>query len=152
MARWPNWKSRRTWLWGALIVSLAANAFFVGAALTDVVRYHHRGDDGPRAVRMELRWLKDRLSPNAVESIETALAPIRPDIVTRIDRLTVLRKELDLLVAAPAPDRGAIDAHLREIRLEVGAMQEQVQSRTFDALLALPPDERAALAQPGKKD
>ena len=54
-----------------------------------------------------------------------------------------------MLVAAPQPDRAAIDANLREIRIEVGAMQEQIQSKTFDAVLALPQAERTPLATPG---
>ena len=142
-------KRRRSPLAVVLVVSLAINAFFVGALVTEFLRFRHRGDEsGPRAVRMELRWLKDRLSEGAVDQIATTLEPLRPDIVARIGRLKQLRGELGVLVAAPEPDRAAIDAHLREIRMEVGAMQEQIQSKTFDAVLALPPDERAPLALP----
>ncbi|MCX5497571.1 periplasmic heavy metal sensor [Kaistia dalseonensis] len=142
-------KSQRTWIWIILIVSLGLNAFLIGVKATDIFRERNSGADrGPRIVRTELRWLKDRLSPDAVKSIETALDPIKPDILARIERVKALRAELDQLVAAPTPDRAAIDNHLREIRLEVGAMQEQVQSRTFDALLALPVEQRAPLARP----
>lgn len=140
-------KSLKSWTWILLIVSLGANAFFAGEKVTDAIRHWHKSDDSPRAVRTELRWLKDRLSPGAVASIEDALQPIKPDIVMRINKLKALRAELDQIVASPTPDKAAIDAHLREIRIEVGAMQEQVQSRTFEALLALPPNERAALAK-----
>ena len=142
-------KTRRTLLWGLLVVSLAVNAFFVGATLTDMARFRHGGDDkSPRIIRTELRWLKDRLSPDALESIERQLDTLKPDIMARLERLKTLRRELNDLVAAANPDKAAIDAHLRDIRIEVGAMQEQVQSRTFDALMKLPPEQRAALAQP----
>lgn len=142
-------KGKRNWLAMALVVSLAVNAFFLGALVTEFIRFRHRGDESsPRAVKMELRWLRDRLSADAVRSIESTLDPLKPDIVARIDRLKKLRAELGVLVAAPEPDRAAIDNHLREIRMEVGAMQEQIQSRTFESVLALPADQRAPLATP----
>lgn len=133
----------------ALFVSLAVNAFFLGAVITEQLRFRHfGGDHGPRATRMELRWLSGRLSDDAVHSIEAQLEPLKPDIVDRIDRLRQLRAELGVLLAAPEPDRAAIDSHLREIRLEVGAMQERIQSKTMDAVIALPAAERAPLATP----
>lgn len=145
-------KTRRNLLWGLLVVSLAVNAFFVGATATDIARFRLGPEDkSPRIIRTELRWLKDRLSPDAIESIEKQLDTLKPDILVRLDRLKTLRSELNDLVAAPTPDKAAIDAHLRSIRLEVGAMQEQVQSRTFEALLNLPPEQRAALAGPAEK-
>jgi uncharacterized membrane protein len=137
----------RTLLWGVLVVSLGLNAFFIGASVTDMIRFRHGGDKGPRIIRTELRWLKDRLSPDAVETIEGQLESLKPDIVARLDRLKTLRAELNTLVASPEPDKAAINAHLRDIRLEVGAMQEQIQSRTFEAVLTLPPAQRAALAR-----
>jgi uncharacterized membrane protein len=139
-------RTRRTLIWGLLVVSLGLNAFFIGASVTDMIRFRHGGDKEPRIIRTELRWLKDQLSPDAVKQIEAQLASLRPDIVARLDRLKTLRAELNALVASPDPDKAAIDAHLRDIRLEVGAMQEQIQSRTFEAVLALPPAQRAALA------
>ncbi len=145
-------RRRVSWLWIALVVSVAVNAFVLGAFLTERLGFRHSADGGPRAVKMELRWLRDRLSPGSVSSIETSLETLKPDVIARIERLKVLRAELAALAAAPTPDRAAIDAHLREIRLEVGAMQEQIQSRTFDAVLALPPAERAPLATPPKLD
>ncbi|WEK52503.1 MAG: periplasmic heavy metal sensor [Candidatus Kaistia colombiensis] len=142
-------RTRRALLWGLLVASLGVNAFFVGATVTDFIRFRHGAEDkSPRIIRTELRWLKDRLSPDAVNSIEAQLDGLKPDIVARLDRLKTLRDELNALVAAPMPDKAAIDAHLRSIRLEVGAMQEQIQSRTFEALLNLPPEQRAALAKP----
>lgn len=132
-----------------LVASLALNAFFIGALVTEFLRFRHfGGDQGPRAARMELRWLSGRLSGDALRSVETALDPVKPDIVARIQRLKQLRAELGVLLAAPEPDRDAIDSHLRDIRLEVGAMQERIQSKTMDAVLALPPAERAPLATP----
>lgn len=131
-----------------LVVSLALNAFFVGALVTEFLRFRHVGDTGPRAARMELRWLSSRLPPEAIRKIEADLEPLKPDIVARIDRLRQLRAELGVLLAAPEPDRTAIDSHLRDIRLEVGAMQERIQSKTMDSVLALSANDRAPLATP----
>ncbi len=143
-------RRRISWIWTALVLSLAVNAFVLGAFLTERLGFRHGTDSNLRAVKMELRWLSDRLSPSSVAAIESALQPLKPDVIARLDRLKKLRTELAALAAAPTPDRAAIDAHLREIRLEVGAMQEQIQSRTFDAVLALPTAERAPLATPPK--
>lgn len=131
-----------------LVVSLALNAFFVGALVTEFLRFRHVGDRAPRAARMELRWLSSRLPPEAVRRIEADLEPLKPDIVARIERLRQLRAELGVLLAAPQPDRAAIDSHLRDIRLEVGAMQERIQSKTMDSVLALSAADRAPLATP----
>ena len=142
---------RARWLWVALGASLALNGFFVGLAATDVGRKqlgHHDGERQLRIFRSEIRGFKGRLSPESIATIETALRPLEPDIQARIDRLKSLRAEIDRHAAAPQPDRAAIDDLLREIRLEVGAMQDSVQRATFDALLALPPEARAPLATP----
>jgi uncharacterized membrane protein len=143
-----NKKTTTGVLWGGLVLSLAVNAFFLGATVTDVLRFDHHDEKNPRIVRMELRWLADRLSPSAVDTVQQRLDPLKPDILARFDRLRTLRTQLSALVAMPTPDRAAIDASLRNIRLEVGAMQEQIQTRTFDAVLGLPLEDRAPLANP----
>jgi Spy/CpxP family protein refolding chaperone len=51
------------------------------------------------------------------------------------------------LAAAPSPDRAAIDAKLAELRAQSAGMQEAVQKATYDALLALPPDQRTRLSE-----
>lgn len=147
----PAGRRRFNALFVLLVVSLAANAFIVGHLL--VQRFGHPPhDQHARIMQMELRYLVDRLPPDAVAKVTGALDTLRPDIDARIARLKALHGELDALSAAPVPDRAAIDARLRDIRIEVGAMQEQVQSRTFDALLALPPADRAPLAQPAREE
>ena len=51
------------------------------------------------------------------------------------------------LAAAPQPDRGAMDAKLMELRAETATTQEAVQRATYDALLSLPAEDRAQLAE-----
>jgi uncharacterized membrane protein len=140
--------SRFRWLAGVLLVSLAVNAFLIGAIGTDFLRVKWRwGEHEPRALRFELRWLEDRLDSSAVGQVETAVATARPNAIAHIERLRELRAELARLAAVPQPDRAAIDAVLGSIRTEVQAMQMEVQKVTIDALLALPPEARARLAE-----
>ena len=74
-----------------------------------------------------------------------------PDLQARIDRLRALRDEVNRMAAEPQPDRAAIDARLAALRAEAQALQGEVQKATFDALLKLPPETRAGLAQSGKR-
>jgi uncharacterized membrane protein len=139
----------RSSLAGILIVSLALNAFLLGAVATDFLRVKHwSGHREAPALRYELRWLEGRLSPEAMRQIEQAAAAAQPSVLEHIDRLRALRSELGVLAAVPAPDRAAIDAKLAEIRAEVASMQTGIQAVTIDALLALPAEARAPLAQP----
>jgi Spy/CpxP family protein refolding chaperone len=68
-------------------------------------------------------------------------------VIAHTERLRQLRSELAALAAAGQPDRIAIDAQLAAIRAEVDAMQAEVQDATMDALLALPAEARARLAE-----
>lgn len=141
--------SRSRWLAGALVVSLALNAFFVAAVATDMLRVKWGGgwDREARALRFELRWLDERLDAEALRQVEAAVAAARPNVIAHTDRLRELRSELAALAAAGEPDRAAIDAQLAAIRAEVDAMQAEVQDATMDALLALPAEARARLAE-----
>lgn len=139
---------RRPWLAIGLVASLALNAFFIGAAATDMLRsgkppaHDRRGG----VLRYELRWLAKRLPADAVEKVEAAIADGRVDARKRFDRLRVLRGEFGNLVAAAEPDRDAIAAKLAEIRSELDAMVREAQMATADTLLGLPPETRARLA------
>jgi uncharacterized membrane protein len=143
--------SRSRWLAGALVVSLALNAFFVAAVATDMLRVKWGGKDREaRALRFELRWLDERLDPEALRQVEAAVAAARPNVIAHTDRLRELRRELAALVAVAQPDRAAIDAQLAAIRAEVEAMQAEVQDASMDALLALPDEARARLGEAPK--
>jgi uncharacterized membrane protein len=141
--------SRSRWLAGALVVSLALNAFFIAAVATDMLRVKWGGgwDREARALRFELRWLDERLDAEALRQVEAAVAAARPNVIEHTDRLRELRSELAALAAAGEPDRAAIDAQLAAIRAEVDEMQAEVQDATMDALLALPAEARARLAE-----
>jgi uncharacterized membrane protein len=138
----------RRWSVVALVVSLAVNAFFVGAAATDFIRFRTESDSaGPHSLRVELRWLEAKLPRPGVERIEAAIGAVRPSAEARIGKLRELRRGLGDLVAQPKPDRAAIDARLSEIRAELQAMQTEIQGSVIDALLTLPPEMRANLAE-----
>jgi uncharacterized membrane protein len=139
----------RSWLAGILILSLALNAFLLGAIATDYLRLEGWwGKSGARPMRYELRWLQGRLAPDAMQQVETAVMGAQPRVMRHFDRLRAMRSELAALAAVPSPDRAAIDAKLAEIRAEVATAQTEAQTATIDALLALPPEARAPLAQP----
>jgi Spy/CpxP family protein refolding chaperone len=141
---WPTGRAR--WFGGALVASLALNAFFIGAAATDVLRLSRQGDHDKGMLRFELRWLKGKLPPDAMAKVEAAVAASRPGAQAHIDRLRDLRTELAELAAAPQPDRALIDAKLAEIRVELTAMVGDAQAVTMDSLLALPAEARDQLA------
>lgn len=137
----------RRWLGVGLVVSLALNAFFIGAAATDLIRFDTDRDGRDRGVlRYELRWLGARLPPDAMAKVEAAVTAGRPAARQHIARLHALRADLGTLLAAPAPDRAAIDAKLAAIRAELDAMLGGAQAATIDALLTLPPAARSKLS------
>ncbi len=137
--------TRRT-LYGALIVSLAINAFFIGAAATDLLVSPPSASSAPRALRLELRWIDQRLPESAVRQVEAALTPIAPAVAADVVHLRALRHELDQLLAAPQPDRVAVDAKLDDIGEVWEVIEGRVAKTTFDALLELPADMRDGLS------
>jgi uncharacterized membrane protein len=131
-----------------LVASLAVNAFFIGATATDFLRFRgaHDGDE-PRALRFELRWLEGKLPSDGLDHVQAAVGAVRPSAEAHIAKLKQLRVSLGDLVAQPTPDRAAIEARLGEIRAELQSMQTEVQKAVVDALLTLPPEMRAKLAE-----
>ena len=144
MTAFPAW-ARRSWPAAALILSLVLNGFLIGMLVADSFRSPHRAP-GPRAMNFELRHLARLLPSQAVDQIAAELQPLAPAFQARIERLRALRDEINRMAALPEPDRAAIDARLEALRTEAQALQAEVQRATFDALLKLPPDSRAALA------
>jgi len=133
------------WLFVGLAASLILNAFFLGAIATDGFRFLFATQ---RPVSFELRWLADRLSEEDFAAVEAAVAARRGDVQVHIERLRALRGELGALVAVDDPDRDAIDEKLVAIRDEQRAMISALQETIVDAVLALPPSDRALLAGP----
>jgi hypothetical protein len=137
---------RRRWLGAALIASLAINAFFVGAAATDVLRTKDSSRHGSSVLRFELHWLEGRLSTDAMAKVQAAVAATPPDARSRFARLRELRTGLGVLAAAPEPDRAAIDAKLADMRSEWAGLLADTQAVTMGTVLTLSPEERAGLA------
>jgi uncharacterized membrane protein len=135
---------RRRWSI-VLAASLFINAFLAGAFAVDWLK-PHRGLSGERFARFELRRFDDRLSKEAADQVAATLTPLAAQVDERLTRVREIRSEIMRLAAAPNPDRAALDARLAELRAESAAMQETVQAATYDALLALPPEDRARLA------
>jgi uncharacterized membrane protein len=139
---------QRRWSVVALVASLALNAFFIGVAATHFL--HAQGDfesERLHHLRFELRWLAGKLSRAGVDHVETAVSGLIPAAEAHIEKMRELRRGLGGLVAEPNPDHAAIESRLAEIRGELQAMQTEVQEGVVKALLSLPPDERAKLAE-----
>jgi uncharacterized membrane protein len=140
--------ARARWPLVALVASLILNGFLIGMAI-EAFSVHHR----PRVERVigfEIRRLADRIPRGASRKLAADLKPLGPQLQPRFDRLRAMREDVDRLLAAPAPDRAAIDARLADVRAEGSALQADVQQAVADAVLALPPDERKGLADPDR--
>lgn len=138
----------RKWRWPAvaLVASLVLNGFLIGMLVTDAFVPHRGAFNGERFARFELRRIDDNLPKAAVDRIAASLKPLGPQIDGRLGKLRAIRAEVMHLAAAPTPDRAAIDAKLTELRAETADMQEAIQRATYDAVLGLPADQRAHLA------
>jgi uncharacterized membrane protein len=135
----------------ALVASLALNGFLAGALATGALRGPHHRDGGPKVFAFELRRLAEQLPKEDIDRIAERLRPLEPEMRAQLDVLRAKRQEVNHLAAAPEPDRAAIDVALAEVRREAEAMRAEVHRATFDALLALPPETRARLAEPPKQ-
>jgi hypothetical protein len=141
---------RRRWPAVALVASLVLNGFLIGMIVADSLKPRRGGFSGERLAGIELRRLDDRLPPGAVDRISAEVRQLAPALDERIKTVRTMREEIMRLAAEPDPDRQAIEERLEALRVEGAAMQREVQDATYDALLKLPPDERASLAnRPG---
>jgi uncharacterized membrane protein len=131
--------SRRWLLWG-LMASLALNGFLIGAVASG---YFSGSPERRGMLYMETRAIGLNLSEAEAEALRGSVRELIPELRNDWRRLRELRREINTLAAAPEPDRTAIDARLAEVRDITRAMQESVQSRVFDEVLALPPEARA---------
>jgi uncharacterized membrane protein len=135
----------------ALVASLALNGFLAGALATGALRGHHHRDAGPRVFAFELRRLAEHLPREEIDRIAESLRPLEPEMRAQLDEIRAKRQAVNRLAAVPEPDRAAIDAALADVRREAEAMRAEVHRATFDAVLALPPESRARLAEPPKR-
>ena len=144
MSAFSSFMTRR---WPIVIgASLVLNGFLIGAMAVDWLK-PHRGFSGERFTRFELRRFDDQLSKEAADKVAAALKPFAAEVDERFQRVREIRSEIMRLAAAPAPDRAAIDQKLAELRAESASMQETIQTATYDALLALPPQDRVRLTE-----
>jgi uncharacterized membrane protein len=139
---------RGQWPAAALVASLVLNGFLIGMWGVDAFRTHHRHDRW--APNFVLRRLADRLPSEAVDQIAAELKPLDAGMKAHFERMRGIREEINRLAAEPNPDRAAIDQRLTDLRAEAAALQEEMQKATYDALLKLPPQTRAPLANPAR--
>jgi Spy/CpxP family protein refolding chaperone len=143
--------SRRRLIGAALLVSLSLNAFFIGAAATEVINNAVATPDrhaGGMLYRLDLRWLDGRLPDAVVDKIAADVERGASGADMRFEHLRDLRGDLGELVAAATPDRVAINAKLADIRAELDRLLAETQAATVASVLALPAETRASLAGP----
>jgi hypothetical protein len=138
--------ARQRWPAIALVASLLLNGFLIGMLAVDYLLPHKRFT-GERMLGFELRRLDDSLPAEAVAQISAELQPLVPEMDAHLERLRAMRAEIRRLAAQPEPDRAAIEERLAALRAESARIQEEVQRATYEALLRLPPEARAGLAE-----
>lgn len=138
---------QKRWPAALLVASLLLNGFLAGMLVVDWLTPRHAGFSGERFARFELGRFDERLPPAAVERVKAALEPLAPTMEERITRVRTIRDEVLKIASAPTPDGAALEAKLADLRRETAAMQELVQRATYEAVLALPPEDRARLAE-----
>ncbi|MCP4316416.1 MAG: periplasmic heavy metal sensor [Hyphomicrobiales bacterium] len=127
-----------------LFISLIANAFFIGFAVTRMV-------DAPEGARKGgiLHGVGARLTRNlddpARQQIADALEALNPQYQqirqNRRDNYQKLRE----LLAVSEPDRGAIETVLVEMREQSSGLVLTVHEEAVEAILKLPADQRAGI-------
>jgi len=138
----------RKWRWPAvaLVASLVLNGFLFGVIIADELLPHRGMFNGERFAKFELRRIDDKLPKAAVDQVAATLKPLGAKIDERLAKLRAIRAEVMRLASEPTPDRAAIDAKLTELRAATAEMQEAIQRATYDAVLGLPAEQRAHLA------
>ncbi|MYZ47974.1 periplasmic heavy metal sensor [Propylenella binzhouense] len=136
--------------WPAVLLaaSLALNGVLAGILVTGQLRAERHVEGVSRPLRLELKGFAGRLPAESLDKVTAELAPLEPQVDRHIAELRRLRSEITRLAAAPSPDRAAIAERFAAIRAEVAALQTLVQGATLDAVLSLPPEVRAELAEP----
>jgi len=143
--------SRRRLIGAVLVASLSVNAFFIGAAATEVINNAVATPDrhaGGMLYRLDLRWLDGRLPDAAVDKIAADVERGAAGADKRFEHLRDLRADLGELVAVATPDRAAINAKLADIRAELDRLLAETQAATVASVLTLPAETRASLAGP----
>ncbi|WP_419912122.1 periplasmic heavy metal sensor [Hoeflea sp.] len=137
--------SRQRILIVTLVVSLLANAFFVGFAATRML-------DQPEIKRQGgiLRGVSHRLTKNLDEPARLQIAEALEAVTPQYEESLQARREnyskLRSLLAETDPDRGAIDAVLADMTQHSSQLVITVHEEVVKAILELPQNQRAQIA------
>ena len=136
--------SRQRILIGTLVVSLLANAFFIGFAATRLL-------DEPDDKRQGgiLRGVSHRLTKNLDEPARLRIAGALGAVTPQYEESLQARREnysrLRSLLAASEPDRAAIDTVLGDMTEQSSELVLTVHEEVIDAILELPASQRAQI-------
>ncbi len=127
-----------------LVISLLANAFFVGYAVSRFL-----DDPADRSRGGILRAVGARLTKNldddSRQQVSVALDALQPAYGETLEKRRDNYQQLRNLLAEPQANRTAIDAVIVDMQNQSSDLVLQVHEKAVDAILALPADKRAEI-------
>jgi len=136
-------KYRRTLL-AILAVSLVANAFFIGY-LGSQFYGRHAGENKSRYLSAVGMRLTKNLDASARKQVMSRLDEALPQYRALSEGRREAYAKLRDLLAAPQPDRAAIEALLADMRQKSAVLQVRVMNWAVDAVADLPAEQRRSL-------
>jgi len=142
-------QTRKRWLGGLLVVSLALNvflgAFFLGRAVFD----HDRDRDHGRmlTMRMELKALAKALPEDAREALHAQLKNRAQEMRPVFHGIRDTRREITELLAADTLDEAALRQAFDGLQDGLGKVHGALQEIVFDAAQDMTPEQRQRMAE-----
>ena len=137
--------SRQRILNVTLVVSLLANAFFIGYAATRLLDNPADRSRGGILHAVGARMTKN-LDDDARQQVSVALDELKPAYSEILDKRRDNYRQLRSLLAEPQVDREAVDGVIANLRNQSSELVFEVHDRAIDAIVALPAEKRAELA------
>ncbi len=132
-------------LFVALVVSLLANAFFIGFAATRWL-----GPPTEQARGGILHAVGGRLTGNldedSQERVAFALDRLEPDYRSNLAQRREDYRQLRALLAEAEVDRRAVDAVVDTMKNRSSELVVMVHEKAIDTILELPPEQRAVIS------
>lgn len=139
---------RPRWLIIALVASLAANLFLIGAGAGVIALGQRMARQAPAPPRPTgaLLWATDDLPQPQRRAMRLMLRDLRTQEKADTDRSAALRVAAWSALADPKPDIAAIDQKLAESRQVDIEIRARVEQSIIDYALRMPPADRATFA------
>jgi len=142
-------RSRKRWLGGILVVSVALNVFLGAFFLGDVVFDHDRDKDDGRmlTMRMELKALAKALPEEAREALHSQLKNRADEMRPVFQNIHDTRDEITELLAAETLDESALRQSFNALQASLGKVHGALQEIVFEASKDMTPKQRQRMAE-----